>query len=154
MALFFSDRMGKTDATEATEDDAMLKGPPRRRTVGTAGGWKQIFLCCVTSQEDDVRELDYQHASLTDVPAEIFNHERTLEILRLDCNQISELPRPLFHCHGLKELLLADNEISTLPPALASLIHLEVRVCNNDDDLRLNLTNLIYSIPYAGVGRI
>lgn len=86
-----------------------------------------MLMCCLAAQEDDVHELDYQHASLTDVPAEVFNHERTLEVLRLDCNQITELPRPLFHCHGLKELWLADNEISTLPPALASLIHLEVK---------------------------
>ena len=85
-------------------------------------------MCCLKPAEDDVQVLDYEHSSLTDVPAEVFNHERTLEVLRLDCNQIADLPRPLFHCHGLKELWLSDNEISQLPPALASLIHLQVNI--------------------------
>jgi erbb2-interacting protein len=86
-----------------------------------------MLMCCLKPEEDDVQVLDYEHSSLSDVPAEVFNHERTLEILRLDCNQIADLPRPLFHCHGLKELWLSDNEIALLPPALASLIHLQVR---------------------------
>lgn len=105
--------------------EAMLKGPGARK-VATSSGWKKMLMCCLKPEEDDVQVLDYEHSSLTDVPAEVFNHERTLEILRLDCNQIADLPRPLFHCHGLKELWLSDNEISLLPPALASLIHLQV----------------------------
>ena len=91
-------------------------------------------MCCLKPAEDDVQVLDYEHSSLTDVPAEVFNHERTLEVLRLDCNQIADLPRPLFHCHGLKELWLSDNEISQLPPALASLIHLQVNIFHFSTD--------------------
>ena len=29
--------------------------------------------------------------------------------------------RPLFHCHGLKQLNLADNELGNIPPAVSSL---------------------------------
>ena len=113
--------MGSQTEAEDKQHDAR-----RRSSARGSGSWKQMLLCCIKAEEDDIRELDYQHSSLTDVPAEVFNHERTLEVLRLDCNQIVELPRPLFHCHGLRELYLADNEISTMPPALASLIHLQV----------------------------
>lgn len=105
--------------------EAMLKGSGARR-MATSSGWRKMLMCCLKPEEDDVQVLDYEHSSLSDVPAEVFNHERTLEILRLDCNQIADLPRPLFHCHGLKELWLSDNDISVLPPALASLIHLQV----------------------------
>ncbi|KAI9558210.1 hypothetical protein GHT06_014963 [Daphnia sinensis] len=105
--------------------EAMLKSSGARR-MATSSGWRKMLMCCLKPEEDDVQVLDYEHSSLSDVPAEVFNHERTLEILRLDCNQIADLPRPLFHCHGLKELWLSDNEISVLPPALASLIHLQL----------------------------
>lgn len=105
--------------------EAMLK-TKTAATRRSSSGWRKMLMCCLKPDEDDVQVLDYEHSSLTDVPVEIFNHERTLEILRLDCNQITDLPRPLFHCHGLKELWLSDNEISQLPPALASLIHLQV----------------------------
>ena len=40
--------------------------------------------------------------------------------------QISDLPVSLFHCHSLRHLGLSDNELQTLPPAVASLIHLHV----------------------------
>lgn len=103
----------------------------RKATRGASNStWRKMFACCVKAEEDDVQVLDYEHSSLSDVPAEVFAHERTLEVLRLDCNQISDLPRPLFHCHGLKELYLSDNEIAQLPPALASLIHLQVRLAS------------------------
>ena len=35
--------------------------------------------------------------------------------------QLSELPRELFHCHGLRHLSISDNELQTLPPAVAAL---------------------------------
>ena len=82
-------------------------------------------------------ELDYRHCSLDDVPNEIFAYERTLETLRLDCNNIRDLPRylsspnlseskyigcrPLFHCQELQHLNLADNELGTIPPAISTL---------------------------------
>ena len=125
---------GEVKDEEAAAGQAMLKGSRRSSrkasssttTAAAGGNWRKMLFCCLKAVEDEVQELDYQHAGLTDVPSEVFTHERTLEILRLDCNQISDLPRPLFHCHGLKELWLTDNEIVQLPPALASLIHLEV----------------------------
>jgi erbb2-interacting protein len=52
---------------------------------------------CLRPQiEEDVRELDYRHFNLSDVPAEVFNVERTLEDLYLDSNQIRDLPRVSF----------------------------------------------------------
>lgn len=122
--------------------EAMLK----RRVVSTSSGWRKLLLCCLKAEEDDVQVLDYEHSSLTDVPVEIFNHERTLEILRLDCNQIADLPRPLFHCHGLKELWLSDNEISQLPPALASLIHLQVYSLNLAFHFAIFLISIFFQV--------
>lgn len=60
------------------------------------------------------------------VGLQVFSHERTLSVLYLDCNQLTDLPRPLFHCHGLEHLHLSDNEIGQLPHALSSLINLKV----------------------------
>ena len=34
------------------------------------------------------------------------------------------MPRPLFHCEGLRHLSLADNELGAVPAALASLAQL------------------------------
>ncbi|XP_046985837.1 protein lap1 [Schistocerca americana] len=82
------------------------------------------FNCC-RQQEEEVRRLDFQHCVLNDVPAQVFAFERTLEELYLDSNRICDLPRPLFHCHGLKVLSLSDNEVQGLPPAIASLINLQ-----------------------------
>lgn len=116
----------------------------------SAGSWRKVFACCLKAEDDDVQVLDYEHASLTDVPAEVFAHERTLEVLRLDCNQITDLPRPLFHCHGLKELYLSDNEIAQLPPALASLIHLQV---TSSSSLLTGTAHCLVSLS-LGAGRV
>ena len=50
-------------------------------------------LSCLRKEDEEVLELDYRHCSLDDVPNEIFAYERTLEALRLDCNNIRDLPR-------------------------------------------------------------
>ena len=52
-----------------------------------------LCLSCLRKEEEEVTELDYRHCSLDDVPNEIFAFERTLETLRLDCNNIRDLPR-------------------------------------------------------------
>lgn len=72
-----------------------------------------------------MRVLDYRHSSLRDVPSEVFNRERTLEELYADSNQIRDLPRELFYCHGLRKLCVSDNEITGIPPAISSLANLE-----------------------------
>ncbi|KAG7170200.1 flocculation protein FLO11-like isoform X2 [Homarus americanus] len=82
------------------------------------------FGCGGGGESDDIRTLDYCHCSLNDVPSDVFACERTLEELYLDSNQLSELPRQLFYCHGLRILGLSDNELTSLPPAVASLITL------------------------------
>ncbi|KAK7793995.1 hypothetical protein R5R35_003958 [Gryllus longicercus] len=79
---------------------------------------------CLKPESTDIKQLNYEHCTLNDVPAEVFAFERTLEELHLDSNRIRDLPRPLFHCHGLKVLSLSDNEVHSLPPAIASLINL------------------------------
>lgn len=76
-------------------------------------------------ETEDVRQLDYQHNMLQDVPPQVFAYERTLEELYLDSNRIRDLPRPLFHCHGLRVLSMSDNDVQSLPPAIASLINLQ-----------------------------
>ena len=68
---------------------------------------------------------DLSHFSLSDVPAEIFNLERTLETLNLESNNIRDLPRQLFHCQELRVLKLADNDLHILPNAVSSLAHLQ-----------------------------
>lgn len=96
------------------------------------------FLCCVRPGVEDVLELDYSHQSLTDVPTEVFVYERTLEILYCQSNRITELPRQLFMCHGLKYLDLSDNELQAIPTAISSLVNLH----------HLNISrNTLASIP-------
>lgn len=97
-------------------------------------GWKCLpssqkmpfdFLCCVRPGVEDVVELDYSHQSLTDVPSDVFVYERTLETLYCQSNRISELPRQLFMCHGLKRLDISDNELQAIPTAVSSLVNLQ-----------------------------
>ncbi|XP_045498286.1 leucine-rich repeat-containing protein 1 [Colias croceus] len=83
------------------------------------------FLCCVRPGVEDIVELDYSHQSLTDVPTDVFVYERTLETLLCQCNRITELPRQLFMCHGLKYLDLSDNELQAIPSAISSLVNLQ-----------------------------
>lgn len=52
-----------------------------------------LCMSCLRQEEEEVTELDYRHCSLDDVPNEIFAYERTLETLRLDSNNIRDLPR-------------------------------------------------------------
>lgn len=83
------------------------------------------FLCCVRPGVEDVVELDYSHQSLVDFPTEVFVYERTLEVLLCQSNRITELPRQLFMCHGLKNLDISDNEVPALPAAISSLTNLQ-----------------------------
>ena len=80
--------------------------------------------CFQKPEEEEVTELDYAHQSLNDVPNEVFAYERTLEKIILDCNNIRDLPRQLFHCEGLRHISVADNDVHVIPEALASLTNL------------------------------
>ncbi|RUS74107.1 hypothetical protein EGW08_018138 [Elysia chlorotica] len=88
-------------------------------------GFARKCPCLRPKMEQEVRVLDYRHSSLRDVPSEVFNKERTLEELYADSNQIRDLPRELFYCHGLRKLCVSDNEITSIPPAISSLANLE-----------------------------
>ncbi|XP_022315458.2 uncharacterized protein LOC111119530 isoform X3 [Crassostrea virginica] len=81
--------------------------------------------CLRPKIQEEIYELDYRHCNLSDVPAQVFNFERTLEELYLDNNQIQDLPRELFCCHGIRKLCLSNNEVTNIPPAVGSLINLE-----------------------------
>jgi len=82
------------------------------------------------------RNLDYidkSHCSLTEVPDEVLRHERTLEELLLDANQLADLPKGIFRMQKLKRLILNDNEIADLPTELGNLSALEeLDVSKND----------------------
>ncbi|XP_053549342.1 leucine-rich repeat-containing protein 7 [Bombina bombina] len=80
---------------------------------------------CFRGEEEIISVLDYSHCSLQQVPKEVFNFERTLEELYLDANQIEELPKQLFNCQALRKLSMPDNDLSSLPAAIASLVNLK-----------------------------
>ena len=97
--------------------------------------------CFAKEEETEITELDYAHQSLNDVPNEVFAYERTLEKITLDCNNIRDLPRQLFHCEGLKSLTVCDNDVHVLPPAISSLANLSY----------LNVSkNVLTDIPKPG----
>ena len=50
--------------------------------------------------------LDYRHSSLDQVPAEVFNFERTLEELYVDANNIRDLPRVSYYTTDIFRLIL------------------------------------------------
>ncbi|XP_043919287.1 erbin isoform X1 [Protopterus annectens] len=79
---------------------------------------------CLRGEEEVIRTIDFSHCNLEQVPKEIFSHEKTLEELYLDANQIDDLPKQLFNCQSLHKLSLPDNELSALPPSIANLINL------------------------------
>ncbi|KAM9379078.1 leucine-rich repeat-containing protein 7 isoform 4-T4 [Phaethornis superciliosus] len=79
---------------------------------------------CFRGEEEIVSVLDYSHCGLQQVPKEVFNFERTLEELYLDANQIEELPKQLFSCQALRKLSIPDNDLSSLPTTIASLVNL------------------------------
>ncbi|XP_046695133.1 leucine-rich repeat-containing protein 7 isoform X9 [Silurus meridionalis] len=80
---------------------------------------------CFRGEEEVISVLDYSHCSLQQVPKEIFSFERTLEELYLDANQIEELPKQLFNCQALRKLSIPDNDLSSLPTTIASLVNLK-----------------------------
>uniref|UniRef100_A0A8C9TT26 Leucine rich repeat containing 7 n=1 Tax=Scleropages formosus TaxID=113540 RepID=A0A8C9TT26_SCLFO len=80
---------------------------------------------CFRGEEEVISVLDYSHCSLQQVPKEIFSFERTLEELYLDANQIEELPKQLFSCQALRKLSIPDNDLSSLPTTIASLVNLK-----------------------------
>ncbi|KAK9404155.1 leucine-rich repeat-containing protein 7 [Crotalus adamanteus] len=80
---------------------------------------------CFRGEEEVISVLDYSHCSLQQVPKEVFNFERTLEELYLDANQIEELPKQLFNCQALRKLSIPDNDLSSLPTSIASLVNLK-----------------------------
>lgn len=103
----------------------------------------RIFRCMRTPAKEPLKILDFSRGLLTDVPDEVYAHERTLEELYLNCNhvsllylfmnvvyffvdlwQLADLPRQLFSCDELRILDLHDNNISMLPPIISHLHNL------------------------------
>nr|XP_044993965.1 leucine-rich repeat-containing protein 7 isoform X9 [Jaculus jaculus] len=102
------------------EELQCLEMTTKRKLIG------RLVPCrCFRGEEEIVSVLDYSHCSLQQVPKEVFNFERTLEELYLDANQIEELPKQLFNCQALRKLSIPDNDLSSLPTSIASLVNLK-----------------------------
>ncbi len=110
----------------AAEGDSAAAMEAAKKHKPASSGGKGLFSCfsCAKETEEEVSELDFAHCSLEDVPVDIFAYERTLEVLRLQCNNVRDLPRQLFQCQELRELDLGDNDIRSLPEAVSGLSHL------------------------------
>ncbi|KAF5280805.1 hypothetical protein FQR65_LT14951 [Abscondita terminalis] len=89
-------------------------------------------LSCINPEVEDITTLDFSCSSLKEVPPLVFNFERTLQNLYLDCNKIVELPRTLFQCEEIRYLVLCDNEVETIPPLVEKLKNLEVLMLNRN----------------------
>ncbi|XP_063114549.1 leucine-rich repeat-containing protein 7 isoform X9 [Cavia porcellus] len=102
------------------EELQCLEMTTKRKIIG------RLVPCrCFRGEEEIISVLDYSHCSLQQVPKEVFNFERTLEELYLDANQIEELPKQLFNCQALRKLSIPDNDLSSLPTSIASLVNLK-----------------------------
>uniref|UniRef100_A0A8C2M3U2 Leucine rich repeat containing 7 n=1 Tax=Cricetulus griseus TaxID=10029 RepID=A0A8C2M3U2_CRIGR len=93
---------------------------------------------CFRGEEEIISVLDYSHCSLQQVPKEVFNFERTLEELYLDANQIEELPKQLFNCQALRKLSIPDNDLSSLPTSIASLVNLKELDISKNGKIRIS----------------
>lgn len=129
--------------------------------------WK-CFPCRKTKNEEIITILDHSNCTLTDVPSDVLQHERTLEELYLSSNRISSLSPQLFYCQGMRVLFVNDNELESLPSAIGSLRHLHslnlarnslstipenITSCKNLTRLDLSLNNL-QKLPDAITGLI
>ncbi|XP_073449861.1 leucine-rich repeat-containing protein 7 isoform X4 [Aquarana catesbeiana] len=102
------------------EEMQCLEMTTKRKIIG------RLVPCrCFRGEEEIISVLDYSHCSLQQVPKEVFSFERTLEELYLDANQIEELPKQLFSCQALKKLSIPDNDLSSLPATISSLVNLK-----------------------------
>ncbi|XP_072175849.1 uncharacterized protein [Diadema setosum] len=80
-----------------------------------------------------VEYIDKRHCNLPAVPDDVYRYARTLEELRLDANQIRDLPRHFFRLTNLRILGLSDNELGRLPAEIGNFMHLmELDVSRND----------------------
>lgn len=87
--------------------------------------WK-CFPCLHYPTDENITELDYSNGTLTNVPPDVSQFERTLEKLYLSSNRIADLPPELFYCQGLRVLKINDNELETIPNAIGSLRQLQI----------------------------
>ena len=75
--------------------------------------------------------LDLSSKNLTSIPSNLFEL-KNLRILRLNNNQISEIPAEIENLNKLTHLYLADNILTDLPPQIVELKHLqEIELGNN-----------------------
>ncbi|XP_041465950.1 protein scribble homolog isoform X4 [Lytechinus variegatus] len=80
-----------------------------------------------------VEYIDKRHCNLPGVPDDVYRYARTLEELRLDANQIRDLPRHFFRLTNLRHLGLSDNELERLPAEIGNFMNLlELDVSRND----------------------
>jgi Leucine rich repeat/Protein tyrosine and serine/threonine kinase len=73
-----------------------------------------------------VVRLDLRNQGLTAVPAEVFAHAQTLEVLDLSGNRLDSLPEGMARLSHLKILFASDNAFTELPAVLGRCQSLEM----------------------------
>ncbi|KAL7668809.1 hypothetical protein ACOME3_009493 [Neoechinorhynchus agilis] len=94
-----------------------------------------MFIRCLPSVfcARSLEQLDKRHCNLTHVPDDVLRHQRTLEELFLDSNQLRDLPKSLFRATQLRRLTISDNEINRLPVDIGNLHLLQELDCSRNE---------------------
>ena len=91
--------------------------------------------------------LDLKSIGLTELPTEIseLGNIKNLEILELDDNNLTNLPKEIGYLTNLVVLSLSGNELTELPPEIGNLTNLEIlRLQNNQlEKLPVEFNNLV-----------
>lgn len=80
-----------------------------------------------------VETIEKKHCFMTQIPHEIYRHSRTLQELKLDSNNIKELPPQFYKLTALRILTLSDNDLTQLSSDITHLSQLvELDLSRND----------------------
>ncbi|XP_036334982.1 protein lap1 isoform X2 [Rhagoletis pomonella] len=110
----------------------------------------RCFSCLANQNDDIILELDFSNNILSDAFPNVWQHERTLEELYLNSARITSLPPELFYCQNLRVLVVSNNNLESVPNAVAALRQLQTLnlsrnylSCNSLNRLPDALTSLI-----------
>jgi protein scribble len=93
-----------------------------------------MFRACAGFLGRRVEAIDRRHSSLVYFPEDILRHQRSLQELLLDSNQIQVLPKAFFQLHRLVKLGLSDNAFQHLPNDIGRFTGLvELDISKNGD---------------------
>eukprot|EP01104_Vermistella_antarctica_P009845 TRINITY_DN257_c0_g4_i1.p1 TRINITY_DN257_c0_g4~~TRINITY_DN257_c0_g4_i1.p1 ORF type:complete len:460 (-),score=154.47 TRINITY_DN257_c0_g4_i1:125-1477(-) len=73
---------------------------------------------------NNVREFVLDNNHLTSLPAALFTHMTSLEVLSVKANKLTKLSDKIDNLASLRVLNLDHNQLTTLPSSLGSLVHL------------------------------